>query len=229
MEYTKAHSFTDSIAEMKNIQLSLKEKLTFHKLEKEPEIVSGVDLSIINGTHGLSVITTLNFKTFELIDITYSVKKLEMEYIPGFLAFRELPVFLESWEKLKIDPDIVFFDGHGYAHPRRMGIASHASFFINKPTVGIGKSVLVGKSVEPENVKGNYSYLYDKNEIIGAMLKTKVNVKPVIISAGNNITLEEAIKLSMQLTTKYRLPEITRIADSYSKKLKSEIKPEELK
>lgn len=223
MNWNTTHNFNLSLEEMKNIQLSLKEKLTFKKLEKAPEIISGVDLSIINGTHGLSVIVTLNFKTLEILDITYSTEELKMEYIPGFLAFRELPVFLKSWEKLKLDPDIVFFDGHGFAHPRRMGIASHASFFINKPTVGIGKSVLVGKYEEPENEKGRFSYLYHKNQIIGAMLKTKKNVKPVIISAGNNITLEEAINLSLQLDKGYRLPEITRLADSYTKKLKSEV------
>lgn len=228
MQYNQIHDFSDNIEKMKNIQLEIKEKLTFDQLKKQPKIISGVDLSIINGTHGLSVITTLDFNTLERLDITYSVKKLEMEYIPGFLAFRELPVFLQSWEKLKLNPDIVFFDGHGYAHPRRAGIASHASLFIDKPTVGIGKSLLVGKYEEPENIKGAYTYIYHKNEIIGAVLKTKLNVKPVFISAGNHITLQQSIDLSMQLTTKYRLPEITRIADSYTKKLKVEIKPEDL-
>jgi deoxyribonuclease V len=221
MEYKLVHTFEPEIAKMLEIQNSFKEKIIFRKLEKSPEIVSGVDLSIM-GDYGLSVIVTFNFKTLEIIDIVYAREKLQMEYIPGFLAFRELPVFIKAWEKLKINPDIVFFDGHGYAHPRRMGIATHASFFIGRPTVGIGKSRLTGKFEEPGPEKGNYSYLYHKNEIIGAVLRTKLKVNPVFISAGNYITLDEAINYSLQLTTKYRLPEVTRITDAYTKKLKSE-------
>jgi deoxyribonuclease V len=207
---------------MTEIQLLLKEKIEFSPLPFPPKIVSGVDLSLM-GEYGLSVIATLNFQTLEIIDITYATEKISLEYIPGFLAFRELPVFIKAWEKLTVEPDLVFFDGHGFSHPRRMGIATHASFFINKPTVGIGKSLLVGRFEEPGNEKGNFNYLYHKNEIIGAVLRTRPNVKPVFISAGNHITLEEAIKYSVSLTTKYRLPEITRIADAWSKKLKSEI------
>jgi deoxyribonuclease V len=222
MKWNLIHNFENDIQKMKEIQLSLKEKINFQDLLKEPEIVCGVDLSLI-GNQGLSVITTLDFKSLKLLDVTYSVENLQIEYIPGFLAFRELPVFLKAWELLQIEPDVVFFDGHGYAHPRRLGIATHASFFIEKPTVGIGKSLLVGNYEEPGNEKGDYSYLYHINEIIGAVVRTRKNVNPVFISPGNYITLEKAIQLSLKTTTKYRLPEITRIAHNYTQSLKKEL------
>lgn len=221
MKYKKIHEFIPDIPFMKNIQLHLKEKLSFNKLSTVPKIISGVDLSI-SGDYAISVIVTMDYKTLKLLDITSAKDKIELEYIPGYLAFRELPVFLKAWELLKIDPDLVFFDGHGYAHPRRLGIASHASFFIEKPTVGIGKSLLVGKFIPPAPEKGSISNLVHNNEIIGAVLRTKDKVNPVFVSPGNFITLEESIKFTLDLTTKYRIPEITRIADLYSKKLKKE-------
>jgi deoxyribonuclease V len=131
------------------------------------------------------------------------------------LSFREIPMLLKAWENLKTKPDVLVVDGIGIAHPRRLGIASHLGLVLGIPTIGCAKSVLTGVYEEPGNTPGDIAYLYDKynkTEIIGAALRTKTNVKPVFISAGHLITLEESLELVMKSIRKHRLPEETRLA-----------------
>ncbi|HOK16593.1 MAG TPA: endonuclease V, partial [Defluviitoga tunisiensis] len=168
----------------------------------------------------IAVITTFDYRSLSLIDVTWATDFVKTSYIPGFLAFRELPIFLKAWEKLQIEPEIVFFDGQGYAHPRRMGLATHASFFIEKPTIGIAKSKLIGDYVEPGYKKGDYSFLYHKNEKIGIVLRTKDKVKPIFISPGNWIDFRDSLEYTLNFCTKYRIPEITRQAHLYTQNLK---------
>ena len=223
MDYTTPHPLESlSFAEMKAFQKNLRNQISTQPYNKEPKIVAGVDLSYQKSKdEGLAVIVSFNYDTLEIIDVTHIVSRVTMPYQPGYLAFRELPVFINAWKKLKIEPDIVFFDGHGQIHPRRMGIATHASFFINKPTIGIGKSKFIGTFQEPENVVGSYNEVRDGDDLLGVIMKTKLNCKPVFISPGNGLTLEEAINFTRPFVTgKYRIPEVTRIADYYSKKLK---------
>ncbi|OQY10985.1 MAG: endonuclease V [Marinitoga sp. 4572_148] len=204
------------------IQKSLIEKLDLKPFKKTPEIVAGVDLSFL-GDLGIAIIVVID-KTFKLLELVYHYQKVEFPYIPGLLAFRELPVFLEAWKKIKIKPDLVFFDGQGIAHPRKMGIATHGSFFINLPTIGIAKSRLYGIYDEPCSQKGCYSYLYDNRENkIGVVLRTRENIKPVFVSPGNYITIDESREITLAYTSKYKIPEPTRLAHMYSQKIKKEI------
>jgi deoxyribonuclease V len=124
-------------------------------------------------------------------------------------------MLLKAWEKLKRKPDVIIVDGMGIAHPRRLGIATHLGLVLNVPTIGCGKSLLTGVYEEPGNVPGDFSYLYDKynkQEIIGAVLRTKKNVKPLFISPGHLITLPEAVAIVKTCIRKHRLPETTRLA-----------------
>nr|WP_129408142.1 endonuclease V [Marinitoga lauensis] len=204
------------------IQKNLIEKLELFPLKKTPKIVAGVDLSFLNDL-GIAIIVVID-ETFKLIDLVYHYQKIEFPYIPGLLAFRELPVFLEAWKKLNTKPDLVFFDGQGIAHPRKMGIATHGSFFINIPTIGIAKSRLYGTYDEPCIKKGCYSYLYGKNkEKIGVVLRTREKIKPVFVSPGNYVTIEESKEITLKFTSKYKIPEPTRLAHIYSQKIKMEI------
>ncbi|WGS64601.1 endonuclease V [Marinitoga aeolica] len=204
------------------IQKNLIDKLELKPFNKFPEIVAGVDLSFLNDL-GIAIIVVID-ETFKLVDLVYHYQKIEFPYIPGLLAFRELPVFLEAWKKLKTKPDLVFFDGQGIAHPRKMGIATHGSFFINLPTIGIAKSRLYGTYDEPCIQKGCFSYLYDKSKNkIGVVLRTREKVKPVFVSPGNYITINEAKEITLEYTSKYKIPEPTRLAHMYSQKIKKEI------
>jgi len=184
-----------------------------------------VDTSFSNDV-ALSVIVVMNYKTLELIEISYHSMDVTVPYIPGFLSFREGPSIMKAWGKLKIKPDILIFDGQGIAHPRRLGIASHVGVVLDIATIGCAKNLLIGDFKEPDNKKGAFSYIYDKEEVIGAVLRTKENVKPVYISPGHKVSLESSIKISFNCTFKYRLPEPIRLAHIYSKKILLDLKKE---
>ncbi|KLO24181.1 endonuclease V [Marinitoga sp. 1197] len=223
MKINNIHGFKNiEIKKCIEIQKNLSKKINLKKLTKTPEIVAGVDLSFFKD-YGIAIIIEIN-RDFKEIELVYHYQKVEFPYIPGLLAFRELPIFIEAWKKLKTKPDLVFFDGQGIAHPRKMGIATHASFFINIPTIGVAKSRLFGNYIEPCFEKGCSSYLFDKEKSkIGIVLRTRDNVKPVFVSPGNYITLEETKNITLQYTTKYKIPEPTRLAHIYSQKIKTKI------
>jgi deoxyribonuclease V len=134
-------------------------------------------------------------------------------YVPGLLSFREIPALLKAFEQLQQVPDLIFCDGQGIAHPRRLGIASHLGLLLNCPTIGVAKSRLVGTHGEVPEERGSWTILHDRSETIGAVLRTRLRVKPLYISAGHRIGLESAIAWVMNCCTRYRLPEPTRLAD----------------
>src|SRR5262249_33449560 len=131
---------------------------------------------------------------------------------PGLLTFREGPVLEEAFEKLQIEPDVFIFDGMGTIHPRRIGIASHMGLWLQRPTIGCGKSYFIGDYSEPADVQGAWSRLTHRGELIGGVLRTRAKVKPVFISPGHLADLPTAIELTLRCTTKYRLPEPIRAA-----------------
>ncbi|KAF2956657.1 endonuclease V [Marinitoga sp. 38H-ov] len=223
MKINNIHDFKElTVEKCIEIQNNLVDKLELKIYGKTPEIVAGVDLSFL-GEFGISIIIVID-NNFNEIELVYHIQKIEFPYIPGLLAFRELPVFINAWKKLKTKPDLVFFDGQGIAHPRKMGIAAHASFFIDLPTIGIAKSRLYGKYIEPCTKKGCFSYLYDtEDNEIGVVLRTREKVKPVFVSPGNYITVDESKDITLKYTTKYKIPEPTRLAHYYSQKIKNEV------
>lgn len=138
--------------------------------------------------------------------------------MPGFLAFRELPLILKTVELLETVPDIFIFDGNGYLHPRHMGIATHASFYLNKPTIGIAKTYFrVDRKTdytEPENAAGSFTDIVIDGEVYGRALRTHKDVKPIFISIGNFVSLDTACALAMKLTDKEsHIPLLIRLAD----------------
>jgi deoxyribonuclease V len=127
-------------------------------------------------------------------------------YIPGLLTFREGPVLEEAFKKLEHTPDVFVFDGMGRIHPRRIGIASHMGLWLQKPTIGCGKTMFIGEYVEPAPERGAYADLVDQGEVLGAILRTRENVKPVFISVGHLADLATSIELVMRCTAQFRLP-----------------------
>ena len=177
----------------------------------------------------------LTLPDFELIETATASQKVTFPYIPGLLSFREAPACIAAVEKLGTKPDLFLIDGQGIAHPRRLGLAAHLGLFFDKPTIGCAKSRLTGTFEEPPLEKGTYTLLKDKKnlkrnpalersegtryairntqyDIIGAVVRTRTNVKPLFVSVGNKCTLKDAIKITLACTTKYRLPEPTRLA-----------------
>ena len=175
--------------------------------------VAGVDVAIGRGwKEGKCGIVVLSFPALEVVESRTHTAEVSFPYVPGLLAFREVPIFLETYE-LRIEPDLVFFDGHGYAHPRRFGLACFAGILVDKPAIGCAKSKLIGNYREPPVEAGSVSALTsDDGERIGDVVRTKTGVKPMFISPGHRISFDTATQFAMQCTRGYRIPEPTRQA-----------------
>lgn len=154
----------------------------------------------------------LNWPELTIAEVATASGEFSFPYIPGFLSFREMPLAIKAFEKLNITPDLVMVDGQGIAHPRRFGIASHLGLFLNLPTIGCAKSPLIGEYEMPASASGSYTYITDKDETIGAVVRTKDKVKPVFVSIGSRISLDDAIKWTQGTCQGFRLPEATRLA-----------------
>ncbi|HET7061734.1 MAG TPA: endonuclease V, partial [Nitrosospira sp.] len=126
--------------------------------------------------------------------------------------FRELPAVLDALAQLETQPDLILYDGHGIAHPRRFGIASHLGVLVDRPTVGVGKTRLIGRQVEPPRERGSWVALKEGEEVIGAVVRTQTGVKPIYVSTGHRVSLATAVQVVLACTTRYRLPETTRQA-----------------
>ena len=153
--------------------------------------------------------------TFELVERVGVSAPMTFPYVPGLLSFREAPSVLSAFERIESVPDIVLCDGQGIAHPRRFGIACHLGLWLNLPTVGCGKSRLCGDFVEPGLLRGDRSPLVDKEETIGAVVRTRTKVSPLFVSPGHLCDLEEAVALVLGTTGKLRLPTPTRMAHDF--------------
>jgi len=195
------------------IQNNLADRVIHHDMLPDVKYVAGVDMSIKRTSKtAIASAVLLNYPDLDIIDIQTTSGNLEFPYVPGLLSFRELPLTLAACEKLSITPDLVIVDGQGIAHPRRFGLASHLGVVMDIPTIGCAKSRLCGSHTEPENEPGDYSNLIDKDEIIGAVLRTKRGVKPVYVSIGHKISLNTATGWIINCCRGYRLPQPTRLA-----------------
>jgi deoxyribonuclease V len=214
--YQPLHSWAMMPSEATNLQQQLRDQLRIQPLGKAPETIAGCDISFNKYEETVYAgIVVLRLPTMEVLEEVGVVSTTTYPYIPGLLTFREGPALLDAWLKLKTEPDVVMFDGHGIAHPRRMGIAAHMGLWLNRPTFGCGKSVLAGTFNVPASVRGCWSPMIHKGETVGAALRTKNKVNPVYISPGHLIDLPTAIQLTMQCDGGYRLPEPTRRAHLY--------------
>lgn len=184
------------------------------------QLIAGVDLAYWDKdgkAYGTCCIVVINYHTKKVVEKVNSHGEIQIPYISGFLAFRELPLVLEAAKKLSNEPDLYMFDGNGYLHARHMGIATHASLYLQKPTIGVAKSYLRIENVDfqiPENIAGAYTDIVIHNEVYGRALRTTSNVKPIFISCGNSIDLETSTELVMScINRESRLPIPVRLAD----------------
>ncbi len=224
--YQPLHDWNLSPTEAVALQQQLRSQIRIEPLTKTFQTIAGCDISFNKFEETVYAgIVVLNLETMETVEEAGVVSTAPFPYIPGLLSFREIPSLLEAWAKLKTEPDVVMFDGHGIAHPRRIGIASHGGLFLNRPTFGCGKSVLVGKYDEPAPERGAWSPMTHYKDVIGAALRTKNKVNPVYVSPGHLIDLETAISLTLRCDGGYRIPEPTRRAHNLVNALRREERP----
>ena len=175
------------------------------------KLVAGVDVSVKENVSQAAVVI-LRYPELEVIETVLAKRPTPFPYIPGLLSYREGPVLEEAFQNLKNEPDVFIFDGMGIMHPRRIGIASHMGVWLQKPTIGCGKTYFLGTYEEPAQERGAWSLVHHKGDVIGAVLRTRDGVKPVFISQGNLADLPTSLDLVMRCTPKYRLPEPIRQA-----------------
>lgn len=206
-------------------QKQLRELIRLTPLKKKPKIIAGVDVSFNKLEKDVYAgIIVLSYPELEVLEKVCVKSIVDFPYIPGLLSFREIPPLLKCWEKLKVKPNVVIVDGHGIAHPRRLGIATHFGLVTGVPTIGCGKSLLYGIYKEPNLEAGSEEKLIDPKtgEQIGIILRTKNNVKPVFIAPGHNVTFPEAKDIIFKTLRGYRLPEPTRLAHNLVNEFRKE-------
>ncbi|MCK5833025.1 deoxyribonuclease V [bacterium] len=226
MKLKAIHNWDVTIEEAKAIQLQLAPKVLAKggPSIKDINFIAGCDVAFdIKNKIAYGSLVLMSYPDLEILSTISGEASLRFPYIPGFLTFREMEVLLKLFKKLEIIPDVVLADGQGIAHPRGIGLASHLGLFLDIPTIGCAKSRLVGTWEEVGPNKGDNSPLIYKSKEIGKVLRTRDNVKPIFVSPGHLISIENASRIALSATTKYRIPEPTRQADKMVAKYKNEV------
>jgi len=147
-------------------------------------------------------------------------RKLRFPYVPGLLSFRESPVLLAAFARLRTEPDLILIDGHGRAHPRLFGIACHIGVLFDKPTIGCAKSLLVGDYNRPGECAGATTPLMLNGQRVGTVLRARDSVKPIFVTQGHRVSLESAVEVVRQCLDGFRIPKPTREADHFVRDLR---------
>ncbi len=211
MKIRHIHNWDVTIEEAKSIQLQLQDKIVLHELHEPVELIAGADVSYSRKLKKcFASVLILKYPELEIIERAEAIADVHFPYVPGYLTFREAPVLLSAFEEITLVPDLVLFDGQGIAHPRHLGIAAHLGLFLGIPTIGCAKSRLIGEYDEVGFERGDYSALFRRNEVIGAVVRTRKNVKPIFVSPGFKITVDESLECALKTCLGYRIPEPVR-------------------
>ncbi|MFP4379344.1 MAG: deoxyribonuclease V [Candidatus Sumerlaeia bacterium] len=209
------------------IQKRLREHVVCEGKLPKPRLIAGADISwgkkSNKGFAGMIVFTFPGLEEVERVSLSDDVR---FPYVPGLLTFREGPLLMECYARLRKKPDLIFFDGQGMAHPRRMGVATHLGMLLDIPAIGCAKSRLVGEHREPGPKRGNRARLLHHDETIGYVLRTRDGVKPIFVSVGHRLDLAEAIRLTLRVSDGFRVPKPTRLADHFVGELRREYEAE---
>ena len=207
-------------------QEEMRQRVRAEPLAHEPRLIGGCDSSFPTPETILSVFVVLKFPSLELVEKVYSYGPVTMPYVPGFLSFREADNVVQAFAKLANKPDVVMVDGHGIAHPRRMGIGAHLGVLLDVPTFGVAKQRLTGTFAEPGPEKGSIAPLTDAKtgELIGEVVRSKDKVLPLFVSPGHRCDQATATRLTLACLRGYKLPEPTRLADHWAEEFKKEVR-----
>jgi deoxyribonuclease V len=223
MKAIACHHWHTDFGQAKIIQEKLAKKLKICKLLSPINRIAGFDVSYLKSQDLLiGGMVVLDFPSLQVIESTIRTRPISFPYVPGYLSFREAPVLLDLITAYKKKIDIFLFDGHGIAHPRGLGLAAHIGVLINKPSLGCAKKKLVGMFNPPANGRGATSDLIYQGRTVGKVLRTKAGIKPVFISIGHRIDLQQGVELILSCCRKYRLPEPIRQAHQLVTKWRKE-------
>ena len=211
MKYRALHSWDVTPEEARELQNEFRTQVIQTDRFGTINTVAGVDIGLKKDI-ALASVVVLSFPELQVVDSVVTQSPVRFPYIPGLLSFREIPPLLTAFAQLQTEPDLVIVDGQGIAHPRRFGLGSHLGLILDKPTIGCAKSRLCGQYEEPDPEHGAYTDLIDKGKVIGAVVRTRTNVRVVYVSIGHQISLDSARMLTLACCRGYRLPETTRYA-----------------
>jgi deoxyribonuclease V len=211
------HSWQLSSQEAINVQKQLAPQVREESPSATIRIIAGADCSYSQDDIDCAATIVLwDLERESVVETATSLSEVHFPYIPGLFAFREAPPILRMLEGLTVEPELLICDGHGIAHPRRFGLASHVGVLTGIPTIGCAKRRLCGTFLEPDSVRGSKSPLFDRNEIIGTVLRTRTGVQPIIVSVGHLSDLSTAERVILACTPHSRLPEPLRLAHRLS-------------
>lgn len=225
MKHLRLHRWNVTPREAAQIQLELRERLELNDRLPVVHCVAGADLAFdLARNKAIAGVVVYRFPEMEELERIWGESEIQFPYVPGLLSFREAPALLKVFERAKNTPDLIFCDGHGYAHPRRFGITCHLGVLLDTPTIGCAKSLLIGEHDALPSGAGAWTELRDKEEVIGAVLRTRSNVKPIYVTQGHRISLRTALKFVKAVLDGYRIPRPTRDADHFVAAVKKENK-----
>ena len=202
-----------SPAAARDLQLTLADRVEQGDRFGRIALVAGIDIGFEQaGTITRAAVAVLELPELALVESALARRPTDFPYVPGLLSFREIPAALEALAALAATPDLLLCDGQGFAHPRRFGLACHLGWLVDAPCIGVAKSRLIGAFAEPGPARGAWTPLCDRDQTIGAAVRSRTGVKPLFVSTGHRVGLASAIRLTLACTGRYRLPEPTRLA-----------------
>ena len=229
MKYLKLHAWNVDYKKAVEIQERLKKNIILKGSTKNCKLIAGADVSYTTRSEMFyASVVVFNLQTMERVEEVTASGKVDFPYIPGLLSFRESPILLKAFAKIKSEPDVIILDAQGIAHPRGIGLASHIGLLLDKSSIGCAKTRLIGEYNEVGGAAGCHSQLTVKGKIVGAVLRTRKNVKPVFVSPGHKIDLNTSIDLVLKSCRGYRLPEPVRQAHNLVKKTAKEGLPKNM-
>ncbi len=207
------HSWNVSVEEAIRIQQALKDRIILKKTFSRIGTIGGGDVAYSKtGSLLFGGIVVLSFPEMEILDTASADGKIPFPYIPGLLSFREGPILMKTFQRLKLRPDVMVYDGQGIAHPRRLGLASHLGLWLDLPSIGCAKTPLLDEFIPPRTSKGSFEWVRREGKKVGTVLRTKEDIKPLFISPGHRIDFLTSNQLILESCKGYRFPEPLRKA-----------------
>ncbi len=208
------HRWNVSPRRAADIQVSLRERLLLRSMRRNaPRLVAGADVSYEPGDDLFhAAVVVLKLPSLEMAEVARASGRVSFPYIPGYLSFREAPIVLRAWRRLRAAPELLLCDGQGIAHPRGFGLACHLGVILGIPSIGCAKSLLVGSHAEPGFDSGAHAPIMHKGRCVGSALRTRAGVRPIYVSPGHLVSLPGARRLVMSCGAGFRIPEPTRAA-----------------